>query len=47
MQEILFDNTRQKMTLIYEKGTDYASGTYTIEVFTDGYSMGKTQFIVK
>ena len=47
MQEILFDNTRQKLTLFYEKGTDYASGNYSIEVYTDGYQMGKTSFIVK
>ena len=47
IQEILFDNTRQKLTFFYEKGSEYASGNYSIEVYTDGYLMGKTQFIVK
>ena len=47
IQEILFDNTRQKMTFIYEKGSDYASGNYAIEVYTDGYLMGTAQFVVK
>ncbi len=47
MQEILFDNTRQKMTFTYEKGSDYPPGNYTVEVFTEGYKMGSAQFAVK
>jgi cell division protein ZapB len=46
-QEILFDNTKQKLTFFYEKGSDYASGTYTVDIFTDGYKMGSMQFSVK
>jgi cell division protein ZapB len=46
-QEILFDNTKQKLTYLYEKGSDYTSGTYTLEVYTDGYKMGTGQFVVK
>lgn len=46
-QEILFDNSRQKLTFLYDKGSEYASGTYTIEIYTDGYLMGKGQFVVK
>ncbi|MFN5169054.1 MAG: chromosome segregation protein SMC [Cyclobacteriaceae bacterium] len=46
-QEILFDNTRQKLTFFYEKGSDYPAGTYTVEAFTDSYSLGKAQFVVK
>ncbi|MFM7854296.1 MAG: coiled-coil domain-containing protein, partial [Flammeovirgaceae bacterium] len=29
-QEILFDNTRQKLTFFYEKGSDYAEGNYLV-----------------
>lgn len=47
MQEILFDNTKQKLTFVYEKGTEYATGNYLIEIFTDDYKMGSTQFVVK
>ncbi len=47
MQEILFDNTRQKLTFFYEKGTEYASGNYTVEVYTEGYKLGTTQFAIK
>lgn len=46
-QEILFDNTRQKLTFFYEKGSEYIPGTYTVDIFTDGYKMGTTTFVVK
>jgi cell division protein ZapB len=46
-QEILFDNTKQKLSFVYEKGSDYASGNYIVEIFTDGYKMGTVQFSVK
>jgi DNA repair exonuclease SbcCD ATPase subunit len=46
-QEILFDNTKQKLTFVYEKGSEYASGNYTVDIFADGYKMGTTQFSVK
>lgn len=35
-QEILFDNTRQKMSFIYEKGSEYAAGTYTVDIYKIG-----------
>jgi cell division protein ZapB len=46
-QEILFDNTRQRMSFTYDKGSEYAAGTYTVDIFTDGYRMGTVQFAVK
>ncbi|HEY4654799.1 MAG TPA: chromosome segregation protein SMC [Cyclobacteriaceae bacterium] len=46
-QDILFDNSGQKLTYLYDKGSDYASGTYDLEVYTDNYLMGKGQFAVK
>lgn len=46
-QEILFDNTGQKLIFTYDKGSEYTAGTYQVEVYTDGYLMGKTQFEVK
>jgi hypothetical protein len=46
-QEILFDNTKQRLTFLYEKGSDYAPGNYTLEVYTDNYKMGSGQFTVK
>jgi cell division protein ZapB len=46
-QEILFDNTKQKLTYLYDKGSEYTSGTYKLEIYTDNYFMGSGQFVVK
>jgi cell division protein ZapB len=46
-QEILFDNTRQRLTYLYDKGSDYAPGTYTLEVYCEDYLMGTGKFVVK
>jgi myosin heavy subunit len=46
-QEVLFDNTKQRLSYLYDKGSDYASGTYKLEVYTDDYLMGSAEFIVK
>ncbi|HZB12897.1 MAG TPA: chromosome segregation protein SMC [Chryseolinea sp.] len=46
-QEILFDNTKQKLSFLYEKGSEYPEGTYNLEVYTDDYMMGSGQFVVK
>jgi hypothetical protein len=46
-QEILFDNTRQKLSFEYDKGSDYASGEYILEIYADDYQIGKGQFSVK
>jgi len=46
-QEILFDNTRQKLTFFYNKGSEYVSGSYTIEIYGDGYQIGSATFEVK
>ena len=46
-QDILFDNTSQKVTFLYEKGSEYNEGDHTVEIYTDGYLMGKKSFTVK
>ena len=46
-QEILFDNTRQKLSFLYEKGSEYTTGNYTVEIYADGYKMGSMQIGVK
>ncbi len=46
-QDILFDNTHQKLSFLYDKGSDYAAGSYTLEVYTDDYLMGSGKFVVK
>ena len=46
-QDILFDNSQQKLSYLYDKGSEYASGSYTLEVYTDDYMMGRGEFVVK
>lgn len=46
-KDILFDNSQQQLSFTYDKGSDYDKGVYTMEVFTDGYSMGAKTFTVK
>lgn len=46
-QEILYDKTSQKVSCLYVKGSDYASGRYQVEVYTEDYLMGKGSFRVK
>ena len=46
-QEILFDNTRQQLTFLYEKESDYEDGIYNVELYADGYLIGNETFKVK
>jgi predicted nucleic acid-binding Zn-ribbon protein len=46
-QEILFDNTRQKLFFLYDKGSEYASGNYTVEIYAEDYLIGTAGFVVK
>ncbi|QSE97118.1 chromosome segregation protein SMC [Fulvivirga lutea] len=46
-QEILFDNSKQRLTFEYTKGSEYEEGLYTLEVYTDDYKMGSSKFEIK
>lgn len=46
-QDILFDNTRQQLSFIYDKGSDYASGNYVLEIYAEDYLIGSGEFSVK
>src|SRR5688500_13189278 len=46
-QEVLFDNTRQKLSFLYDKGSEYAEGVYSLEIYTDDYMIGRGEFSVK
>ena len=46
-QEILFDNSQQVVSFLYDKGSEYLPGRYVMEVYTDGYKMGSKSFRVK
>lgn len=46
-QQILFDNTRQKLIFDYEKGSEWQPGRYELQIFTEDYLMGDKPFVVK
>ena len=46
-QDILFDNSSQKLNFLYDKGSDYPSGLYQVEVYSDGFFIGSSNFTVK
>lgn len=46
-QQILFDNTMQKLVFDYNKGSEWEPGRYELEVYTEDYLMGEKAFLVK
>tara|TARA_R110000868_G_scaffold88875_7_gene247609 strand:+ start:253 stop:1173 length:921 start_codon:yes stop_codon:yes gene_type:complete len=46
-QEILYDRTKQSLTFLYSKGSDYAIGKHQVDVYTDDYKMGTETFVIK
>ena len=43
----LFDNVESPPPFVWERGTPFTAGTYTVELFTDGYRLGQANFRVK
>ncbi len=46
-QEILFDNSKQEMTFVYDKGSEFDEGEYKIVILSDTYEIGRTTFTVR
>jgi cell division protein ZapB len=46
-KEILFDNSRQVVTFVYDKGNPYKEGKHIVELYADGYMIGQGSFVVK
>ena len=46
-QEILFDNTRQQITFLYDKGSEYKLGDHTVEIYANQDLIGRKSFTVK
>lgn len=43
----LFDNVESPPPFLWEKGSQFSTGTYTVELFTEGYKLGQANFKVK
>lgn len=46
-QQIDYDNTKQNVTFIYVKGSEYTTGKYTIEIYQDANKIGEAPLMVK
>ena len=43
----LFDNKQPQLSFIWEKGSPYKTGTYTVELFSEGAKLGQSNFVVR
>lgn len=46
-QDIMFNNSLQRLTYFYEKGTDYGKGKHIVRIFADEMQIGEDTFEVK
>ena len=46
-QNILFDNSGQQLSFMYEKGSEYNEGRHTVEIYANDYQIGETTFEVR
>jgi hypothetical protein len=46
-QEILFDNTQQMLSFLYDRGQEYEEGIYKVELYADDYLIGTGTFTIK
>jgi cell division protein ZapB len=46
-REILFDNSRQQVSFVYDKGNPYKEGRHIVELYADGYLIGQGSFVIK
>ncbi len=47
MQEIVFDNSKQALTFVYDKGSQFDKGDYKINILSDTYEIGQATFNVR
>jgi len=47
IQEILFDNTKQELSFVYDKGSEFAKGDHRIVILSDTYEIGTVNFNVR
>ncbi len=46
-QTIMYDNSGQDVDFIYARGSNYGKGKYAIELYSEGFSIGRGTFDVK
>ncbi|MET3543006.1 regulator of replication initiation timing [Pontibacter aydingkolensis] len=46
-RDFVFDNTQQQLSFLYDKNAEYKKGQHTIELYADGFMIGKANFVLK
>ncbi len=46
-ESILFTNSKQSVSMKYVKKDAYMVGTYSVEIWGEGYLIGESSFVVK
>ncbi|MEJ8802655.1 hypothetical protein [Pontibacter sp. H249] len=46
-RDFVFDNTQQQLSFLYDKNAEYKKGQHTIELYADGFMIGRTNFVLK
>lgn len=46
-QDIVYGNNNQDVSILYDRATPFSKGTYTIELYSEGFSIGEGSFSVK
>ncbi|MGV3504226.1 MAG: hypothetical protein ACO1O1_10985 [Adhaeribacter sp.] len=46
-RDIVYDNSQQAVSFIYAKGAEYKRGQHTVELYADGFLIGKSTFNLK
>ncbi|ARS34796.1 hypothetical protein [Pontibacter actiniarum] len=46
-RDFVYDNTQQPLSFTYDKNAAYKKGQHTVELYADGFLIGKTTFVLK
>jgi TolA-binding protein len=46
-QDIVYTNNNQDVSILYDKSTPFPKGKYTVELYSEGFSIGEGSFSVK
>lgn len=46
-QSYLFDNKLPSLTFLWQRGTNLKTGNYKVEIWSEGYKIGETQFNIR
>jgi len=46
-QDIVYGNNNQDVSILYDRATPFSKGTYTVELYSEGFTIGSGSFSVK